>query len=85
MFFDDEFSILQDLSDVAHKPISAPRHRLNELMTVVIQHFPQHGNVLRQVSIFDERVRPDFLHQFFFLDNVTTVSHQQQEEVKLSA
>ena len=70
--------------DLPDKPVTALRHGLDVMPPAifVIQGAPDRGDVLRQVGLFDERLRPQALHQFVFGQQVPAVFDEQEESVK---
>src|SRR5712692_803076 len=64
--------------DCGDKTIAAASNSLNILATVVAmmaftQDFSQHADRLREVSLLNDRVDPDRLHQLMFLDHMPGV------------
>src|SRR5437667_1537956 len=70
--------------DLPDKPVTALRHGLDVLRPAifVIQGAPDRRDVLRQVDLFDEGLRPQAFHQFVFGQQVPAVFDQQEESVK---
>ena len=68
--------------DVSDKTVTATGDSLDVLMTVIFQSLSQHRNVLGQVTFLNKGIRPDFLHQTLFVDDMAIVLNQQKQDVK---
>ena len=63
------------------KAVSTLGNRLNvfEAIRTIAQHLPQIENVTRQIALFDKNTRPDFLQQFFFINDVACPFNKDEE------
>jgi len=51
-------------------------------VALLSQRFAQHGNILREVPLLNERVRPHLVQQPVFADDVPVVFDQQQKQIE---
>jgi hypothetical protein len=52
------------------------------LVRVIAEHFPKREDVLRQISLFDEVVRPHLLHQERFFNYVPAMPQEDEESLQ---
>src|SRR5215475_8507244 len=73
-----------NLTDLSHEAVSAPRHSLDKPLpiTILAQRLPQNRDVVRQVDLFNDGVRPDNFEQLIFFQQMTVMFDQDVEQIE---
>src|SRR5262245_18621515 len=73
-----------NLPDPSHEAVTAPRNCLDKPLPIPIlaQRLPQNRDVVRQVDLFNDGVRPDNFKQLIFFQEMTVMFDQDVEQIE---
>jgi len=68
----------------SYEAVTTPRHSLDEPLSIPIlaQRLPQHRDIVRQVDLFNNGVRPYNFEQFIFFQQMTVMFDQDVKQIK---
>ena len=83
-FYNEACLVRSDLADIPNKAVSLARNRDDVLMVLrgFTQGLAQYKDILAEIGLFHEAVRPESLHQVFFGNDLRLVLHQNKESIE---